>query len=191
VKSDKNDVYSTINRLNQQTLSYLTEIKLIVEEFQKPIQTNIISYFTYSLNISHDPELESLCLGSYHMYNIGNQPITNPYLCIKIPKESPFVFNGKYVYEDFKQSVQGADGWFRMNERTDKEAYWLKPLGETIIEPNETLTFSNFQIIWEHKETYAGSITGKTYCDQLEDGEPAINAININGTVLIKGDENE
>ena len=106
MKHDRNDVEAKITQLQHQTKSYLNEIKKLVDELNEPAKINIISYFTYSLNISHDPEQESLCLGSYHVHNMGSQPITNPYICIKVPKESPFSFSGRYVYENFKQSLK-------------------------------------------------------------------------------------
>ena len=106
MKNDNNEVEPKITKLHQQTKSYLDEIKKMIAEPNNPDKVNIISYFTYSLNISHDPEQESLCLGSYHVHNIGNHPITNPYICIKIPEESPFYFSGRYVYADFKQSLK-------------------------------------------------------------------------------------
>ncbi|KAA0941661.1 hypothetical protein FQ087_21145 [Sporosarcina sp. ANT_H38] len=191
VGHNSNDVEAKIKKLQHQTESYLSEIKKMVGELNEPARTNIISYFTYSLNISHDPEQESLCVGSYHIHNLGNQPITNPSVCIKVSKESSFSFSGRYVYADFKQSLKVADGWLRTNEKTNKEEFWLKPLGKASIEPNETISFSNFQITWSPKESYAGSILGYTYSDQLEDGIAVINPINLNGTVHKQGDENE
>lgn len=188
---EKSDVEVKISELQYQTKSYLNEIKKLVAELNDPAKLNIISYFTYSLNISHEPEPESLCLGSFHVRNMGSQAITNPYVCIKVSKESPFSFSGKYVYDNFKQSLKVADGWERTNEKTDKEEFWLKPLGKASIEPNETISFSNFQITWSPKESYAGSITAITYSDQLKDGIAAINPINLNGTVQNQEDENE
>ena len=188
---EKGDVEVKISKLQHQTKSYLNEIKKLVAELNDPAKMNIISYFTYSLNISHEPEQESLCLGSFHVRNMGNQAITNPYVCIKVSKESPFSFSGRYVYDNFKQSLKVADGWVRTNEKTDKEEFWLKPLGKASIEPNETLSFSNFQITWSPEESYAGSITAFTYSDQLKDGIAVINPINLNGTFTIQGDENE
>ncbi len=88
---------------------------------------------------------------------------------------------------DFKQSLKVADGWERTNEKTNKEEFWLKPLGKASIEPNETISFSNFQITWSPKESYAGSIMGFTYSDQLKDGIAVINPINLNGTVPYTG----
>jgi hypothetical protein len=191
VSHERDDVEAKITKLRHQTKSYLYEVKKLVDELNDPARMTITSYFTYSLNISHNPEQESLCLGSYHVHNIGNRPITNPYLCIKIPNDSPFSFSGKYVYEHFKQSLKGAGGWQRINEKTNKEEFWLKPLGKASIEPNEIISFSNFQITWSPKESYEGSITGFTYSDQMKEGIAVINPINLNGTVRKQGDENE
>ncbi|MFJ5770516.1 hypothetical protein [Psychrobacillus sp. NPDC093180] len=188
---DTSDVVVKMKKLQHQTRTYLDEIKKLVGELDSPSKPNIISYFTFSLDISHTPSEESLCLGSYHVMNIGNKPITNPYLCIKISKESPFSFSGKYVYEDFKQSLKGPGGWQRINEKTNKEEFWLKPLGKSSIEPNEVLSFSNFQITWSAEKSYGGSVMGFAYSDQLTDGIAAINPISLNGTIIKQGDENE
>jgi hypothetical protein len=191
MRNNRNDVEEKIAKLQHQTKSYLTEIKKLVDELHAPARMNLVSYFTYSLNISHDLEQESLCLGSYHVHNMGSQAITNPTVCIKVSKESPFSFSGRYVYENFKQSLKVTDGWVRTNEKTNKEEFWLKPLGKASIEPNETISFSNFQITWSPKDSYAGSILGFTYSDQMQDGIAVINPINLNGTVQIQEDENE
>lgn len=191
VGHNRNDMEARITKLQHQTKTYLSEIKKMIDELTEPANMIIVSYFTYSLNISHDPEQESLCLGSYHIHNLGNQPITNPSVCIKVSKESPFSFSGRYVYADFKQSLKVADGWERTNEKTNKEEFWLRPLGKASVEPNETISFSNFQITWSPKEYYAGSIMGITYSDQMKDGIAVINPINLNGTVQKQEDENE
>jgi len=191
MKHDRDGVEAKITQLEHQTKSYLNKIKKLVDELNDPTQINIISYFTYSMNISHDPEQESLCLGSFHIRNMGSQAITNPNVCIKVSKESPFSFSGRYVYDNFKKSLKVTDGWERTNEKTNKEEFWLKPLGKASIEPNEIISFTNFQITWSPKESYAGSITAFTYSDQLTDGIAVINPINLNGTFRIQGDENE
>lgn len=181
-----NEVEQKITQLHQQTTSYLDEIKKLLAKPHDPNKINIISYFTYSLNISHDPEQESLCLGSYHVHNIGSLPITNPYICIIIPEDSPFSFSGRYVYENFKQSLKSAGEWERINEKTNTEEFWLRPLGKASIEANETISFSNFQIKWSPTTSYAGSIMGFTYSNQLEDGIAVINPINLSGALPIQ-----
>lgn len=184
-------VEEKINELKKQTDFYVHEIKKVVEELIIPDSVNIISYFSSSFNISYNPDEESLCLGSYHIRNIGNQPITNPYLCIKLPEDSPFSFSGRYVYEHFAPNLKGNSSWERINDQSSKEEFWLRPIGKTTLEPNETLSFPNFQIKWGHNSSYSGSIMGFTYCDQFEDGVVVLNPINLNGMDYTQEDENE
>ena len=95
-----------IQALKEQTNAYVHEIKRLVEELPIPNRVNLISYFTTSFNISYDPEQESLCLGSYHIHNIGSTAVKNPSLCITIPKDSPFYFSGRYVHENFTPTLR-------------------------------------------------------------------------------------
>ncbi|WP_274310540.1 hypothetical protein [Solibacillus daqui] len=176
-----------INTLQKQTKSYLREIKEHIEKLPKSQNINIISYFTSSLNISHKLEQESICLGSYHIYNIGNEPILNPYISIIIPENSPFSFTGRYVREEFSQSFKGPIDWIRLANSTNKNEFLLKPLSKMELKPNEIISFSNFQIKWLPNESYSGSITGFTYCDQFQDGIAAVNPINL--SVISLGQE--
>ena len=186
-----NDIEAKVAELQHQTKYYLAEIKNRLEEFEQPDKASLLSYFTHTIIISHDPNQESLCLGSYHITNIGNQSITNPYLCIRIPQELPFSFSGKYVYKNFKQALKSSDGWERINEKENSEEFWLKPLGKSTIKPNETISFSNFQIKWTPTKSYSGSIMGFTYSDEIKDGIAVINPINLSGSVALQEVQDE
>lgn len=120
-----------IQAVKEQTNTYVQEIKKLVEELAVQNKISLISYFTSSFNISYDSEQESLCLGSYHIRNIGHTTVTNPYLCIKLPKDSPFYFSGRYVHENFTPTLktQGQSNWERFNDKSSKEEYWLRPVG--------------------------------------------------------------
>ncbi|KMN38821.1 hypothetical protein AB0Y38_16610 [Lysinibacillus capsici] len=181
-----------IQALKEQTNAYVHDIKRLVEELAIPNRINLISYFTTALNISYDPEQESLCLGSYHIRNIGSAAVTNPSLCITIPKESPFYFSGRYVHENFTPNfkTQGQSQWERFNDKSSKEEYWLRPVGKSTIEPNETISFTNFQIKWSHNLSYSGTIMGFTYCDQLTEGVVVLNPINLNGMGQTQEEDN-
>lgn len=50
--------------------------KKLIEKLPNSNNAKVISYFTSTFNISHQLDQESLCLGSYHIYNIGNEPFT-------------------------------------------------------------------------------------------------------------------
>lgn len=180
-----------IEELQNQTTAYISEIQQLIAGLSIVSNANVISYFTTSLSISHDTEQESLCLGNYYIRNIGNEPLTNVYFCIKLPENSPFTFSGQYVYEHFSQNLKNSASWERMNDRANKEEFWLKPLNVTSIEPNETIIFPNFQIKWANSASYGGTITAVTYCDQLQEGVPAINPINLSGSGFILEDDHE
>ncbi|GEL78476.1 hypothetical protein TMU01_27110 [Tenuibacillus multivorans] len=77
-----------------------------------------------------------------------------------------------------------------MNDREDKEEYWLRPLDREIIEPNEMITFPNFQIKWSPDKSYSGSVMGFTYSDQFQDGMASLNQINLSGNVSSGGEGN-
>lgn len=157
----------------------IAEIKTEIEKSQKASELQVISYFTYSFNLSDG---ENLCLGHYHIRNLSGRAITHPYICIKVPKDGPFTFTGKYVYEESLQKMKRPDGWLRMNTGEDPDQFWLKPLHKQSIEPNETISFSDFQIKWTPTKDYAGSIMGFTYSAEHQEGIGAINAINISGS---------
>lgn len=170
-----------IEQIKENLMEMKAEINRIMNEAQ------LISYFTYSLNLSHGMNGENFCLGSYHIRNIGYKTITNPYICIHLPKDSPFSFTGKYVYPDKLQRLKNPNMWERMNDRENLEQFWLKPLEHQSIRPNETITFSNFQIKWTPTERYTGSIMGFTYSEAHQEGLAAINAINLSGTAWKEG----
>ncbi|MFG6149840.1 hypothetical protein [Halobacillus sp. B23F22_1] len=176
------EIENAISTLRKQNNSYLNQIKQLIKQIKTNHQLHLFTYFTYSLNISHNPEQESLCIGSYHLVNRGTVPLHNPYICIKLSENTPFSFSGKYTYEPLKHTSKTPGGWQRLNEKSNKEEFWLKPFDVEVIHPEETLTFSNFQVKWQPTGNYAGSIMGFAYSDETKDGITAVNPISLNGT---------
>jgi hypothetical protein len=170
-----------IRQFEQETTSYLREIKEIISKKSKNHDVKLMSYFTYTINISHEKESESIIIGTYHIHNIGDKTINNPYICLKLSSNAPFLFFGKYVPKKTKLAIKTMDAWERLNEQTNKEEYWLKPIGTEVIAPNQILSFSNFQAKWIPNGSYSGNIMGFTYCDEFKEGIPVINQINISG----------
>ncbi|WP_067724769.1 hypothetical protein [Oceanobacillus damuensis] len=181
------NVWEKIVELQEMNTSYLKKIKSLVTEKKALSDFQVICYFTYSLNIFHEQGNENYCLGSFHIQNLGGRPLTNPYICIKISPGSPFDFSGKYLYKDSKQKMRMTDAWERINDPMDKQEYWLKPVEKNVLNPSETLSFSNFQMRWLPESSYAGSIMGFTYGDEEKDGISSLNQINISGTIIKEG----
>jgi hypothetical protein len=174
------DIESKLLEYHQSTQFYLNELKEVLS--LRPHRMDCIAYFTYALHLVHDSAEESFCLGSFHIQNIGNQPLTNPIIHIILSKDAPFTLHGKLVSNQSPLSAKLTGGWERLNDRADRFEFHLKPIGKTSIQPGETLSFSNFQLNWQPSESYFGSITGTLFCDQHPNGVTALNSININGT---------
>ena len=176
------EIQGKIKQIEQETTFYLNEIKKLISNTPQKSNLKLMSYFTYTTSISQKNESESIIIGTYHIHNIGNRPLNNPYICLKLSPNSPFLFSGKYVTKKTNFAMKTTDAWERLlNEQTNKEDYWLKPIDVKTIAPNQTLSFSNFQAKWIPNGSYAGSIMGFTYCDEFKDGIPAINQISISG----------
>lgn len=184
--NEKNQLEGKINELQQQTESYLLQFKELIKKLPTKKNTHVIGYFTSSLNISHTPDEENVCLGSFHIWNIGNEPITNPSITIQLPENSPFSFTGRYITNHFQQNLKRPNEWLRIKASDNKEVFSFKPLEKIILQPNEKITFENFQIKWLSTTSYAGSITGFTYCEQFPDGIVVLNPINLSVISLEK-----
>lgn len=178
---NKEELKNKVAAWHDMNTSYLKQIQSLVTNIEGAKKLQVISYFTYSLNITHDKEKENFSLGSFHIQNLGDLPLTNPYICIKVSPEAPFEFSGKYVYRNANQRMGMADAWERINDAMDKEEYWLKPANKQTLEPQETLSFSNFQVKWIPNSSYSGSIMGFIYGDELKDGLSSLNQLNISG----------
>ncbi len=162
--------------------AYLKELKTVAKEVQKK-HIQIVSFFTYSVNLNHQPDGENLIIGSYHITNLGFKPLHHPYICIKLNAEGQFDFSGKYFYEQTQQKMKLANAWLRFNEASDQQEFWLKPSKQQILYPQETLTFQNFQLKWVPNMSYSCSVKGFTYGDEVEEGMHAVNQISVSGKV--------
>ncbi|MER1986816.1 MAG: hypothetical protein ABS949_16555 [Solibacillus sp.] len=179
MSADKNQLEEKINELQQQTKFYVTEFRELIKQLPVQQTSHVISYFTTSFNISHTLHQENLCLGSLHIWNIGTVPLTNLSLTIQLPEDSPFSFTGRYVYKHFPQKLKQPNEWLRIKNTDKKDIFSFQPLERTTLQPNEKISFDNFQIKWLSTSSYSGSITGFTYCDQFPDGVSVINPINL------------
>lgn len=187
MKSDSKSLETKIQELRQSTNEHILELKNTLNQLSKQ-QTQYISFFTYSFNIAHHLQMDNICIASYHIKNTGDYPITNPEITLELSDECPFSFHGKYLNSGSQMPSKLKDGWVRINDTVNLKEYRLKPIGDTVILPGETLTFSSFQLIWSPSKDYSGSLTGWTFSDQITEGIAALNAINISGTLSIGED---
>lgn len=177
------DLPQKIINWQKENIGYLDEMKVLLQDLELTKQLQVICYFTFSFQLSHQEDRENYGIGSFHIQNLGSQPLTNPHIGIQITANIDFDFSGKYLYEKSKQAMRLSNAWERVNESTNKNEIWLKPTQKQAIEPGEVLTFSNFQVKWIPNTRYSGIINGFTYGNELPDGLGSLNQININGTV--------
>lgn len=179
------DNISQWKRKNDQ---YLQSIKAKIQALKKHQVPSTYCYFTYSIHFSYDPAQESMLIGSFHIYNHQMEPFRNPYICLKLKEASILRFSGKYVYKDSTMKMRMPGAWERMNEKSDKEEFWLKPIEVNQIEPGNLLSFNNFQMKWSPQENYTESMKGFTYGDGFENGIPSLNQIHVSGTNVREGE---
>ncbi|QGH35232.1 hypothetical protein GI584_14765 [Gracilibacillus salitolerans] len=192
--SDQQELQQKLIDWQEEQASYLDQIKGLIQDLGVTEHLKIICYFTFSFQLFHREERENYCIGSFHIQNVGNKPLTNPHIGLKITSNIDFQFSGKYLYHNSKQSQRLSDAWERINEPSDKKEFWLRPIQKQTIEAGETLTFSNFQVKWIPTSKYSGTIQGFTYGNELPDGMNALNQIILNGSVADRqqeGDLNE
>ncbi|WP_042473254.1 hypothetical protein [Bacillus ndiopicus] len=172
-------IIEKIKQLEQQTTNYINAVQQQLEQKALAKEVQFISYFTYAMTLSHDPEQENFCLGSYHIWNTGEQPITNPSIYLRLHKDAPFAFSGKYIVGQMKQAFREQLIWERFKDVKSKHELWFKPVNKTIIAPKEMIIFPHFQLTWTHQKPYFGLLEGWTYCDEMPEGSPVINPLDI------------
>ncbi|RFA32226.1 hypothetical protein CAI16_18695 [Virgibacillus dokdonensis] len=188
--SELNKVNGKIQHLRKVNQTYLKQIKSLLEERNIESQLRMHSYFSYAVTIKHDRKGGNFILGSYHVLNNGSVALTNPHICIKLPRDNKIEFSGKYAYKNKLHNAKMQEGWERMDESNETKEIWLKPVNKQILKPYESLVFPDFQIQWPSDERYAYSIQGFIYGNELQEGSPSLNQINING-IVAKGDEED
>ncbi|MGD6804706.1 hypothetical protein ACQCVK_12045 [Rossellomorea vietnamensis] len=190
IKSIK-ELQESIQEKNERTSTYFKQLKKLLSEKKTSHKTKFISYFTYSINLSQDNTKENLLIGTYQISNFGTRPLNSPYICVKLSDGSPFAFSGKYVKNKsvIKRTIPGA--WELIKEGEKNNEYWLKPLETQVLQPGESLSFSNFQLRWHEEEDYSGGLSGFFYCDENKEGTPSLNQIHLSGSFSKGGKTDE
>ncbi|SFM06837.1 hypothetical protein SAMN04487943_10798 [Gracilibacillus orientalis] len=189
--SNHQEIQQKLIDWQEEQSSYLDQIKGLIQDLGVTEHLKIICYFTSSYQLFHQEGRENYGIGSFHIQNVGEKPLTNPHIGLKITSNIDFHFSGKYLYPNSKQTRILSNAWERVNEPSDKKEFWLRPTQNQIVEPGETLTFSNFQIKWMPTSTYSGTIQGFTYGNELPDGINSLNQISLNGSVADRQQEGD
>ncbi|UJW58365.1 hypothetical protein HXZ66_13565 [Bacillus sp. A116_S68] len=181
-RKDRADLFSQLEEIQKKKdVAYLEIKKLININKQTFSVPTIISYFTYSINITHNPTSDTILLGAFHIINLSSKPLLQPIICLKVTTDVPYQLSGKYVNETAPQRMKQSSNWLLLGKSSNTDDYWFKYQRNEPIEPGEKLEFSHFQIDWAAKNSYSLSVYGYVYKDDISDGMESSNTINING----------
>ncbi|KMY51289.1 hypothetical protein [Peribacillus loiseleuriae] len=180
------------DKLLQELENKLKEMEIESIEFQEKIRTclhnkkqvqvsNPISYFNYSTIIDQENNQEHTVIGTFHFHNQTALPLHSPVILLKINSDKPYDFSGKYVLPN-KPLQNETFFWERIENsksNRDKE-YLFKPVSNEIIPPNETFSFSNFQLRFTNVEPAYIQVEGFIYYKERMEGIASLNSISIN-----------
>ncbi|WP_078579798.1 hypothetical protein [Salipaludibacillus agaradhaerens] len=169
-----------VNHLLKQNQSYFKEIKKLIAKKTFHINSHVLCYFTYSLSLNHSIDGDNLLLGSFTILNLGQKPLQHPIICITLSDSSLFKFSGKFTHKASSNKVTPSV-WERISKTSNQDEYWLKYKAAPNIAANDSLSFSNFQVEWTPQKNYNGTIKGFIYSEEIQEGQEAVNQINISG----------
>ncbi|TFB15090.1 hypothetical protein E3U55_12625 [Filobacillus milosensis] len=179
-----NMLNNLIEELDDQTEKYVNQMKNRVSAIKESTSSgSVLCYFTYSFNISHCANKENIMLCSFNVINLSKKAVHNPYICLNIPTDQGFNMMGKIIQPNHNNLKNQSDAWERFTQTENNNEYWLRPVNNESIPPNERIKFSNFQIKWNAIKQYSASIKGYFYSDEYPNGLNAINGVSVNGNV--------
>jgi predicted nucleic acid-binding Zn-ribbon protein len=111
-----------------------------------------IPYFDYSMIL--DDKKSCIVRGHFHIENVGDESLTNPYICFRFYPLDASTLKGKIIsIEQAEQthSNGSAPQWVYVDDDWGEEAkergeIWLRPYENTQIEANEKISLNDLQI---------------------------------------------
>ncbi|ELK21238.1 hypothetical protein AF6_2084, partial [Anoxybacillus flavithermus TNO-09.006] len=134
------------------------------------------AYFAYAVMIPEEKEEHVTIVGDFVIENIGNTPLNDPIICLRLRPAHHAQLSGKFSF----RQLQEEGGWtFAVEDwrqKVKEGEYWLKPIDQTTLLPNEQLRFPSFELSIFHTIVVEAFV----YFRQLKQGIPSFNHIVIN-----------
>ncbi|OEH92511.1 hypothetical protein [Bacillus solimangrovi] len=165
-----------------------------IEKLKSSIKVNgsplLVPYFNYSLTMpKRTATNKALVLGSFIIKNIGESPLHNPFICIKITPYEHIPFTAKIGTQEIVDTSMrsiSSETWDYLNEEAkdkgiDSGEYWLKPVVTQKVDVGNSISLLNFQIPldFEHVDKQF-KVVGFIYGDEIQQGVRSLNSIRIN-----------
>lgn len=171
-----------LTELNNQTNNFVGELKklLPINHTHHQLSPSLLGYFTHSLNITTNEQEESILFGGFHIKNLSANTVNDLYICLQIDTTNQYDFSGKFRSESSTLKSQGLPvTWERFNNSDDEKELWFRLGVDKQLNPFETISFPQFQLTWENKDSFSCSIEGFVYSEYEKDGVPSFNTINL------------
>lgn len=165
------------------------EIKKKLASQKKTTIPKLQAFFNYAFLLSdfHEEQNQLSVLGDLIIHNIGENPVHDIIVCVRIKPQDAGVLSGK-IARSSNESRFESDGeeWqfvhenFRDIIRKSGE-YWIKPMKINTLKPSAQIGFSNFELILKQPTNQQPIIIdGFIYCKEIRTGTPLQNKIIIN-----------
>ncbi|GAF66853.1 hypothetical protein BTS2_3758 [Bacillus sp. TS-2] len=152
-------------------------------------ELSISSFFSYSIMIPKDDDQISV-KGHFIIKNKGMLPVHEPLICLVVNQPQAIHLSGKINHPKQRKlndylvdNEELYQSWDFIENHSLKEArksgkYWLKPTDFPVLNANDVLSFSDFELeIRRQKEGVTFSIDGFIYGQEIPDGLSADNQI--------------
>jgi hypothetical protein len=120
------------------------------------LEPKIEAFFDYSVLIPRLDEDELIIKGALIIKNTGEEKVSRPIICFKIPLESDVILQGQFLPPNLvsglsTKGMEGDKGWkyiysnWRDRIKSNGE-YWIEPIQQLEIEPGEKITINGLSI---------------------------------------------
>lgn len=169
----------TIEKLEQQLLFYevaLEEEKKRKKETKKEEIVRAHAYFAYAVMIPEEKEEHVTIVGDFVIENSGNTPLNDPIICLRLRPPDHAQLSGKFSFRQPQEEggwTFAIDNW---RQKIKEGEYWLKPIDQTTLLPNEQLRFPSFELRIDQTVVVEAFV----YFRQLKQGVSSFNHIVVN-----------
>ncbi|PLR76589.1 hypothetical protein CU633_14650 [Bacillus sp. V3-13] len=174
-----NELESKLKLLEHESETFKERIReLLIEKSSSGKRP--LPYFSYSIILDNKLNGKHTIFGNFNFTNHSPYPLYHPKFVLKIKSDHAFDFSGKYMMPNQHIKVENFQ-WKLVENKNENEAmeYWFAPIAAEKIDPEQTLSFPNFQIRFQNEATGYINVEGYVHCRDVDEGIPSLNSINI------------
>ncbi|PLR80743.1 hypothetical protein CVD25_08405 [Bacillus canaveralius] len=174
-----NELESKINLMKGESEAFKAKVRELLS-VKRSSAKRLLPFFSYSIILDNNANGKHTIYGNFNIINHSPSPLYNPKFVLKIKSDHAFDFSGKYIMPTQHIKIENLQ-WKLVENKNENEAmeYWFTPTGAEQIDPDQTLSFSNFQIRFQNEASGYINVEGHVYVRDINEGMPSLNSINI------------